>query len=73
VLEDESSLSRARIGRVLACGDRASLVSHIEHSRRRERFEFSWPQRGALVRGVMPSGDAADLFAGYLAVDELRA
>ena len=72
VLEDESGLSRAKIGRVLACWDRAGLVSHVEHSRRRERFEFSWPRHGALVRGAMPSGDAADLFAGHLAADELR-
>ena len=73
VLEDDSSLSHARIGRVLACWDRASLVSHIEHSDHRERFELSWPRHGALIQGTMPSGDAADLFAGYLATDELRA
>jgi hypothetical protein len=71
ILEDESSLSRARIGRVLACWDRASMVSHIEHSGRCERFEFSWPRHGALVRGAMPSGAAAEHVAGHLAADEL--
>jgi hypothetical protein len=72
VLEDESRLSGAKIGRVLACWDRASLVSHIEHSGRCEQFEFSWPRQGALVRGAMPSGPAAELVAGHLAADELR-
>jgi hypothetical protein len=67
VLEDESVLSRARIGRVVSCWDRGGLVSHLEHSRRGERFEFSWLRHGALVRGAMPSGPAADL----LAADEL--
>jgi hypothetical protein len=71
VLEDESRLSNVKIGRVLACWDRGGLVSHIEPSSHRERFEFSWPRHGALVRGAMPSGPAADLFAGHLAADEL--
>lgn len=71
VLEDESGLSSAKIGRVLACWDRGGLISHIEPSSHRERFEFSWPRHGALVRGTMPSGPAADLFAGHLAADEL--
>jgi hypothetical protein len=34
VLEDESRLSRPKIGRVLACWDRASMVAHLEHTRR---------------------------------------
>ncbi len=72
VLEDESRPRRARIGRVLGQWDRTSLVSHVEHSRRGEQFEFSWPRQGALVRGVMPSGPAAELLAGHLAADELR-
>lgn len=72
VLEDESRLRCARIGRVLGQWDRTSLVSHVEHSRRAEHFEFSWPHNGALIRGVMPSGSAAELFAGHLAADELR-
>jgi hypothetical protein len=72
VLEDQCRLRRPRVGRVLACWDRATLVSHVEHSRRGQRFEFSWPRQGALIRGEMPSGDPADLFAGYLAADELR-
>jgi hypothetical protein len=72
VLEDESRLRFAQVGRVLACWDRAGLVAHLEHSRRGERLELSWPRNGALVRGVMPSGAPADLFAGHLAADELR-
>jgi len=72
VLEDESRPHRARVGRVLGQWDRTTLVSHVEHSRRGERFEFSWPRNGALVRGVMPSGSAAELVAGHLAADELR-
>jgi len=55
----------------LACWDRSTLVSHIEHSRRGESFEFSWPRHGGLVRGVMPSGEAADLLAGHLVADQL--
>jgi excisionase family DNA binding protein len=56
---------------VLASWDRTTLVSHVEHSRRGERFELSWPRQGALVRGVMPSGEAADLLAGHLVADQL--
>jgi hypothetical protein len=71
VLEDESRTRRLRIGRVLACWDRGGLVAHVEHSRRGERFELSWPRHGALVRGVMPPGAPADQVAGHLAADEL--
>jgi hypothetical protein len=71
VLEDQSRLRHPQVGRVLACWDRSTLVSHIEHSRRGERFEFSWPRQGALVRGVMPAGEAADLLAGHLVADRL--
>src|SRR5205085_10901655 len=52
VLEDESRLRHPRVGRVLASWDRATLVSNVEHSRRGETFEFSWPRHGPLVRGV---------------------
>lgn len=69
VLEDGSRLSCAKIGRVLACWDRGSLISHIKHSRRSERSEFSWPRHGAVVRGAMPSGPPAELVAGGLAGD----
>lgn len=72
VLEDESRMRLAQVGRVLACWDRGGLVAHVEHSRRGERLELSWPRNGALVRGVMPSGAPADLFAGHLTADELR-
>jgi hypothetical protein len=61
----------AQVGRVLACWDRATLVAHVEHCHRGERLELSWPRNGAFVRGVMPSGAAADVFAGQLAADEL--
>jgi hypothetical protein len=70
VLEDESRMGRPRIGRVTACWDRASLVAHVEHSRRRARFEPSWPRQGALVRGVMRSGTASERFVGHLVADE---
>lgn len=72
VLDDESRFHCARIGRVRGCWDRTSLVSHVEHSRRGERFEFSWPRHGALVRGVMSPGPAAELVTGHLAADEFR-
>jgi hypothetical protein len=71
VLEDESRLRHPRIGRVLASWDRAGLVPHVEHSRRGESFELSWPRHGALVRGTMPSGAPADQFTGVLLADEL--
>jgi hypothetical protein len=32
VLEDESRVRHPRIGRVLACWDRGSLVAHVEHA-----------------------------------------
>jgi len=70
VLENES-WRRTEVGRVLACWARQGLVTHVEHSRPFEGFELSWPQRGALVRGVMPAGRTADLFAGHLVADEL--
>ena len=73
VLEDESRTRRAQIGRVAACWDRTGAVAHVEHSRRGEHFELSWPRHGALVRGVMPAGPTADLFAGHLVADELVA
>lgn len=71
VLDDESRFRRPQIGRVVACWDRAGVVAHVEGSRRGERFELSWPRRGALVRGVMPAGPAADLLAGQLVADEI--
>jgi hypothetical protein len=71
VLEDESGMRHAAVGRVMACWDRNGLVAHVEHSRRRERFELSWPKAGALVRGVMPPGPPATQFAGVLVADEL--
>ena len=72
VLEDESRPHHARIGRVAACWDRRSLVAHVEHSDRGERFELSWPRQGALVRGLMPSGPSANLLAGHLVADEIE-
>lgn len=71
MLEDGSATRRARIGRVLACWDRKGWVAHVEHSRRGERFEFSWPRNGSLVRGVIPPGPAAELVEGHLVADEL--
>ena len=71
VIEDRSRLGRANIGRVVACWDRNSLVAHVEHSRRGERLELSWPTRGAFLRGVMPAGTPADRLAGQLVADEL--
>ena len=71
VLEDESRVGRADIGRIVACWDRNSVVAHIEHSRRGQCFELSWPRSGALVRGVMPLVGPADQLAGYLVADEL--
>jgi hypothetical protein len=71
VLEDESRLRHLRIGRVVGCWERKGLVAHIQHSRRGECFELSWPRRGALVRGVMPPGPPADQLAGVLVADEL--
>jgi hypothetical protein len=71
VLEDESRWRRVQLGRVVACWDRAGLVAQVEHSRRGECFELSWPRHGALIRGVMPPGQPADLLAGHLVADEL--
>jgi len=71
VLEDESRFRRPDIGRVRACWDRMALVAHVQHSRRGEDLELSWPRHGVLVRATMPSGGPADLMAGQLAVDEL--
>jgi hypothetical protein len=71
VLEDESRFRRPKIGRVRACWDRVGLVAHVQRSRGGEDLELSWPRSGALVRGVMPRGAAADLVAGHLAADEL--
>ena len=71
VLEDESRLGRAGIGRVVACWDRNSLVADIRSSRRGQRFELSWPRQRALVRGAMPPGAPADHLVGQLLADEL--
>ena len=57
--------------RVVACWDRSGLVAHVEHSRRGEDLELSWPRQGVLVRGTMSRGAAADLLAGHLVADEL--
>ena len=70
VLEDESRLHHARIGRVLACWDRTGLVAYVEHANQGEHLELSWPQRGALIRGLMPPGAPADQLAGQLVADE---
>jgi len=70
VLQDESKLTRPGVGRVVGCWARQGLVAHVEHLRRGDQLELSWPARGALLRGVMPSGDTADLFAGHLVADE---
>ena len=43
VLEDDARFRRPELGRVLACWDRASLVALVEHSRRGERLQLSWP------------------------------
>ena len=72
VLEDEARIRRPAIGRVVACWDRAGLVAHMEHCRRGERFEFSWPRHNVLIRGVMASGPPANLLIGHLVADELR-
>lgn len=72
VLEDESRVRHPQIGRVVACWDRGGIVAYVERARRGERFELSWPRRGALVRGLMPHGAAADGFAGCLLADELN-
>lgn len=71
VLEDQSRIRHPRIGPVLACWDRTSLIAHLEHSRRGECFEFSWPRRGALVRGVLPTGPATAKLDAQLIADEL--
>ncbi len=71
VLEDQSRIRQTRIGRVLACWDRTGLVAHLGRSHRGECFEFSWPRRGALVRGRMPCGPAADQVGAQLIADEL--
>lgn len=71
VLEDESGLRQARVGRVLACWARQGLVAHVEHRRRDDQLELSWPAARALVRAVLPCGSTADLFAGHLIADEL--
>jgi hypothetical protein len=70
VLEDESRATRPRVGRVLACWARQGLVAHVDHSKRGHVLELSWPERGALVRGVLPSGPTSELFAGHLVADE---
>ena len=70
VLEDESHAKQPRVGRVLVCWARQGLVAHVERVRRRDLLELSWPERRALVRGVIPSGPTAELFAGHLVADE---
>jgi hypothetical protein len=72
VLDDESSPTRPQIGRVLASWARQGLVSHVEPSRHGQTLELSWPTRGALVRGLIPAGPFADVFAGQLLADELE-
>jgi hypothetical protein len=71
VLEDESGPRHPQIGRVLACWDRTELIAHVQHSRRGEDIELSWPRHGALVHGRMASGEPAELMAGHLVADEL--
>ncbi len=71
VLEDESKLTRPGVGRVVGCWARQGLIAHVEHLRQGNLLELSWPAQGALLRGVMPSDESADLFAGHLVADEL--
>src|SRR5437764_174129 len=70
VLADDSSATRPRLGRVMACWARQGLVSHTQPARRRQTLELSWPRNGALVRGVIPAGRIGDVFAGHLLADE---
>lgn len=71
VLDDESRLGHRRMGRVVACWARRGLVANVEHARRRELLELSWPGQGALVRATTRSGQLADAFVGHLVADEL--
>src|SRR5207248_6753596 len=70
VLADDSSATRPRLRRVMACWARQGLVSHTQPARRRQTLELSWPRNGALVRGVIPAGRIGDVFAGHLLADE---
>jgi hypothetical protein len=70
-LADESRLVRPNVGCVIACWARRGLVAHVEHARRWERLELSWPTHGALVRGVTASGATADVFVGQLIAGEV--
>jgi hypothetical protein len=70
VLADESHVRRPQVGRVLACWARRGLVAPVARAKRQDLLELSWPERGALVRGVIPSGPTAELFAGHLVADE---
>jgi hypothetical protein len=71
VLEDTSRLWRPRVGRVLTCWARQGVVAHVEHRRRGDHLELSWPAARAFVRALLPSGATADQFAGHLVADEL--
>jgi hypothetical protein len=37
-----------------------------------QTLEFSWPNHGALVRGIIKARPLADAFAGHLLADELE-
>jgi len=71
VLQDESCIRHPKVGRVVACWDRTSLVAHLERARHGQRFELSWPRQGALVSGRMPTGAPAEQVTGVLVADEL--
>jgi hypothetical protein len=70
VLGDDSSTTRPRVGRAVACWARRGLVSHTRPSHRGQTLELSWPKTGALVRGRLPAGPVGDVFAGHLLADE---
>ena len=70
VLDDDSSPTRPRVGRVVARWARRGLVSHSQPSHRGQTLELSWPRNGALVRGRIPAGRVGDAFAGHLVADE---
>jgi hypothetical protein len=70
VLGDDSSRTGPRVGRVMACWGRRGLVSHTQPSHRGQTLELSWPENGALVRGLIPVRPLGDVFAGHLLADE---
>jgi hypothetical protein len=71
VPRDDSSTTCPPVGRMMACWARRGLVSHAEPSRRGQKLELSWPQTGALARGVIGGRPHGDVFAAHLLADEL--